>query len=199
MARHDLTSFHTHTHIRSCLSFVTNQVIATPIGQVLTNSLSVYGAEDNMPLLIEITGLAKTSLGVVVKAKNPSALVPILSFMQKFFHLHGSKVEPNPKNNVVYEVVQNMAKNLMLMSYAGVRNDVTQEIATPMFDTLTSLAKRCPLFLLCLSRSSQPPGEIVCSSIETAPMTLQSSEMDVVLSSIRFLNQLVSVSAVSPR
>lgn len=169
-----------------------HEVIATSIGQLLTNSLSLYGSEDELPLLIEITGLAKVSLNVVVKAKNPPSLIPFLSFMQKFIQLHGSKIEPNPRNNAIHEAIQNVAKNLMLMSYEGVRNDVTQVVASPMFDTLSTCAKQCPIFLLILSRDSQPDGEVICSSIKAAPIVLQSNERDAVSSCVRFLKELVS-------
>mmetsp|Transcript_1798 Transcript_1798/g.3860 ORF Transcript_1798/g.3860 Transcript_1798/m.3860 type:complete len:1156 (-) Transcript_1798:61-3528(-) len=178
------------THIAK--KYCSHEVIATSIGQLLTNSLSLYGSEMELPLLIEITGLAKISLSAVVKAKSPPSLVPFLSFMQKFIHLHGSKIEPNPRNNAIHEAIQNVAKNLMLMSYEGVRNDVTQVVASPMFDTLSTCAKQCPIFLLILSRDSQPDGEVIRSSIEAAPMTLKSNEMDIVLSTVRFLKELVS-------
>mmetsp|Transcript_28212 Transcript_28212/g.51399 ORF Transcript_28212/g.51399 Transcript_28212/m.51399 type:complete len:268 (-) Transcript_28212:308-1111(-) len=119
--------------------------------------------------------------------------------MQKFMSLHGTKIEPSPRNNAVNEPIQVMAKNLMLISYEAVRScktsqhdDVSQGIVAPMFDTLTSCAKKCPIFLLSLSRDSQPVGEVVRSSIETAPAALKSNEMNVVLSSIRFLKELVS-------
>ena len=149
--------------------------------------------DEELPLIIEITGLAKISLSVVVKAKIPTSLIPLLSFMKKFMHLHGSKIELNPMNNAVHEAIQNVAKNLMLISYEGVRKDSTG-VASPMFDTLSTCAKQCPIFLLILSRDSQPDGEVIRSSIEAAPMTLKSNEMDVVLSSIRFLKELVSSS-----
>ncbi|KAL7530460.1 hypothetical protein ACHAXR_006117, partial [Thalassiosira sp. AJA248-18] len=175
------------------------QVISTSIGMFLTDSLSLYGSEEELPLLLEITGLAKISLSVVVKAKNPASLAPLLSFMQTFMSLHGSKIEPSPRNNAVHEPIQVMAKNLMLRSYEAVRSchktspdNVSQGVASPMFDTLTCCAKKCPMFLLVLSRDSQPDGEVIRSSIETAPMTMTSNEMDVALSSIRFLKELVS-------
>jgi len=185
------------THIGR--KYCSYEVIATSIGQLLTDSLSLYGSEEELPLLLEITGLAKTSLSVVAKAKNPTSLVPLLSFMQKFMYLHGSNIEPSPRNNAINEPIQVMAKNLMLISYGAVRscktsqdNDVSQGIASPMFDTLSSCAKKCPIFLLTLSRDSQPLGEVIRSSIESAPMTLKSNEMDIVLSSINFLKELVS-------
>ena len=148
--------------------------------------------EEEEPLLIEITGLAKTSLGTVVKSKNSDALIPLLSFMKKFINMHGSKIEPNPRNNAVHQDVQIVAKNLMLMAYQGVRNDVTQGVASPMFATLSSCARQCPIFLLILSRDSQPDGEVICSSVEAAPVMMKSNETDISLSSINFLKELVS-------
>ena len=158
----------------------------------MTDCLSLYKSEDELPLLVEIAGLAKTSLGAVTKGKNSSSLVPLLTFLQKFIYLHGSKIEPN-RNTTVHE----MAKGLMLLSYDAVRScaessEDSDGIASPMFDTLSTCAKKCPIFLLSLSRDGQPVGEIMSSSFETAPMTMQSNEMDVALSSIRFLKELVS-------
>lgn len=160
----------------------------------------MYGSEEELPFLLEITGLAKISLTVVVKAKNPHSLAPFLSFMQKFMSLHGSKIEPSPRNNAVNEPIQVMAKNLMLLSYEAVRScskssddsEASTGIISPMFDTLTACAKKCPLFLILLSRDSQPVGEVIRSSFETIPTTLKSNELEVVLSSIRFLKELVS-------
>ena len=162
----------------------------------MTDCPSLYKSEDELPLLVEIAGLAKTSLGAVTKGKNSSSLAPLLSFMQKFIYLHGSKIEPN-RNNTVREPMQVMAKGLMLLSYDAVRScaessEDSDGIASPMFDTLSTCAKKCPLFLLSLSRDGQPVGERIRSSFETAPMTMQSNEMDVALSSIRFLKELVS-------
>mmetsp|Transcript_14196 Transcript_14196/g.30254 ORF Transcript_14196/g.30254 Transcript_14196/m.30254 type:complete len:1153 (-) Transcript_14196:223-3681(-) len=175
------------------------EVIATSIGRLLKDTLSLYGSEEELPLLLEITGLAKTSLRVVAKAKDPSSLVPLLSFMQKFMYIHGSKIEPSPRNNAINETIQVTAKNLMLISYEAVRSckssqdsNVAQNVASPMFDTLSSCAKKCPIFLLGLSRDSQPVGEVISSSVETAPVTMKSNEMDIVLSSITFLKELVS-------
>ena len=174
------------------------QTIATSIGHLLTESLFVYGNEEELPLLLEITGLAKIALRAVVKSKNSSSLAPLLKFMQKFMSLHGSKIEPSPRNNATNEPIQVMAKNLMLISYEAVRycskasadDDV---IASHMFQTLSACAKRCPVFLLTLSRDSQPTGEVIRSSVDTAPATMTSNEMDVVLSSIGFLKELVSL------
>eukprot|EP00578_Thalassiosira_sp_NH16_P025166 CAMPEP_0181087580 /NCGR_PEP_ID=MMETSP1071-20121207/6347_1 /TAXON_ID=35127 /ORGANISM="Thalassiosira sp., Strain NH16" /LENGTH=1183 /DNA_ID=CAMNT_0023169475 /DNA_START=176 /DNA_END=3724 /DNA_ORIENTATION=- len=176
------------THIAE--KYCSYEAIASSIGRILSASLSL--SEDEEPLLIEITGLAKTSLSTIVKAKNPASLIPLLTFMQHFINMHGSKIELNPRNNAIHEDVQIVAKNLMLMAYQGVRNDVTQGVASPMFDTLSSCAKQCPLFLLILSRDSQPDGEVIRSSIEAAPATMKSNETDVVLSSTRFLKELAS-------
>ncbi|KAL7551893.1 hypothetical protein ACHAWF_015096 [Thalassiosira exigua] len=175
-----------------------HDVIASAIGQLMSESLS-YGSEEDIPLLLEITGLAKTSLIEVVKSKNADALAPLLSFMQKFILLHGSKIEPGPRNNATHEPIQVMAKNLMLLAYQAVRScskaskdsHVSHGMASPMFETLSACAKKCPIFLLGLSRDSQPVGEVVRSSIETSPTVLKSNEMDVVLSSIKYLKQLV--------
>jgi hypothetical protein len=176
-----------------------HDVIASAIGQLMSESLS-YGSEEDMPLLLEITGLAKTSLIEVVKSKNADALAPLLSFMQKFILLHGPKIEPGPRNNATHEPIQVMAKNLMLLSYQAVRScskaskdsHVSHGMASPMFETLSACAKKCPIFLLGLSRDSQPVGEVVRSSIETSPTVLKSNELDVVLSSIKYLKQLTS-------
>jgi hypothetical protein len=185
------------THISK--NYCSYDVIAKSIGSLLTESLSVYGSDEELPLLLEITGLAKVCLIVVGKARNPPSLAPLLIFMQRFIDLHGSKIEPIPRN-AAQEPVQVMSKNLMLLAYEAVRScaktsqddDTSQGIASPMFDTLSSCAKKCPVFLISLSRDSQPVGEVICSSLETAPMTLQSNEMEVVMSSIRFLKHLVT-------
>lgn len=169
-----------------------SKVVATSIGQLLTNCLSVYGPEVEMPLLLEITGLVELSLSVAMKSASHSSIKPYLLFVHKFIANHGSKIELHSTVDAAHSVIQNAARNLMLMSYEGVRNDVTQDIAPPMFDTLSACAKLCPLFLLSLSREDQPSGEIINSSIETASVTLKSNEVDVAQSSIRFLTQLVS-------
>lgn len=148
-----------------------------------------------MPLLLEITGLAKTTSQAIVKAKHPPSLVPFLVFMRKFMELYGPEIEST--NNATHEPVQVMATNIMLILYEGVRSCAKLSpdddiITSPMFDTLSSCAKKCPIFLLSLSRDSQPIGEVICSSVETAPMTMKSNETEIVLSSIRFLKELVS-------
>ena len=153
----------------------------------------MYETEDELPLLLEIAGMVETSLGAVVKSKSHSALISFLLFMQKFITYHGSKIELSSSVDATQSSIQNVARNLMLMSYEGVRNDVTQDIASPMFDTLSSCAEFCPLFLISLSRDSQSSGEIIYSSIETASVTLKSNEVDVAQSSIEFLKQLVSL------
>jgi len=152
----------------------------------------VYGTDDELPLLLEIAGMVEISLRAVVESKSHSSLIPYLLFMQKFITYHGSKIELISNVDATHSAIQNMARKLMLMSYEGVRNDVTQDIASPMFDTLSSCAKSCPLFLISLSSDTQSSGEIITSSIETASMTLKSNEVDVALSSIEFLKQLVS-------
>ena len=127
-----------------------------------------------------------------MKSTNHSSIKTYLVFVQTFIANHGSKIELHSTVDAAQSAIQDAARNLMLMSYDGVRNDVTQEVAPPMFDTLSSCAKLCPLFLLSLSRMDQPSGEIINSSIETASVTLKSNEVDVAQSSIRFLTQLVS-------
>jgi len=95
--------------------------------------------------------------------------------------------------------VQVIAKDLILMSYSAVcscnttqGDSVSQAIVSPMFDTLSSCAKKCPTFLLGLSREGQPVGEVICSSVKMTPTTLESNEMDIVVSSTRFLIDLIS-------
>ena len=90
------------------------------MGQLLTDSLSLYGPEEELPLLLEIAGLAGTLLGTAAKDGNPPSLAALLSFMQKFIHLHGSKVELGPRNDAANGPVQVVAKDLMLMSYEAV-------------------------------------------------------------------------------
>lgn len=168
-----------------------SQVIATSIGQVLSNCLSVYGADDELPLLLEAAGLVELSLSVAGKSQSDSSLLLSLSFMQKFLSCHGSKIELSSNIIASHSTMRNMAKKLLLMSYEGVRSDVTQDIASPMFDTLSACAKHCPLFFIGLSRDAQL-SDIINSSIETASVTLKSNEVDTALSSINFLHQLVS-------
>ena len=171
------------------ISFGFSQDIATSIGTFLSNSL-----QTEPHLLHEITGLAKISLGEAMKTNNPLSLVPFLLFMQKFMHLHGSKIEISPANTV-YDSVRIEAKNLMLMSYTGVRHSTADnyvEVAPSMFGTLESCVSKCPLFLISLSRDSQPPGEVILSSVESAPLALNSNENGVAQSTLAFLRQLVS-------
>ena len=73
------------------------QVIATSMGQLLTDML-----------------------GTAAQDGNPPSLAPLLSFMQKFIHLHGSKVELGPRNDAANGPVQVVAKDPMLMSYEAV-------------------------------------------------------------------------------
>ena len=153
--------------------------------------MNFYESEDDLPLLLEITGLAKTALGVA--KSNPLALTPFLAFMERLISMHGQKIEPSPIiNYVTNDAVQVMAKNLMLMSYAGVKNDTTQECLKAMFGTLAACARKCPLFLMSLSRDTQPVGEVIRSSIETVPVAMASNETDIALSSIIFMKCLVS-------
>ena len=134
--------------------------------------------------------MAKTALGVA--KSNPLALRPFLSFMERFISMHGQEIEPSPIiSNATKEAVQGMARSLMLMSYAGVKNDTTQECIQAMFGTLAACAQKCPLFLISISRDSQPCGEVIRSSIETVPMAMASNETDIALSSITFMQRLV--------
>ena len=82
----------THVSNHYC---VNNEDIATSLCQLLYNSLLLYRSEDDIPLLQEIIGLVKTILGIVVKANNPQALIPVLTVVQRFIELHGSKFGPN--------------------------------------------------------------------------------------------------------
>ena len=75
------------------------QVIATSMGQLLTDML-----------------------GTAAQDGNPPSLAPLLSFMQKDIHLHGSKVELGPRNDAANGPIQVVAKDLMLMSYEAVRS-----------------------------------------------------------------------------
>jgi len=129
-----------------------------------------------------------------MKTKNPLSIVPFLVFIQKFMNFHGSKIEISPAN-AVHESVRVEAKNLMLMSYTGVRNATANnyvEVAPSMFGTLESCVNKCPLFLTSLSRDSQPPGEVILSSVESAPSALNSNENGVALSTLAYLRRLVS-------
>ena len=112
---------------------------------LLTDSLSLYGLKEELLLLLEIAGLAGTLLGTAAKDGNPPSLAALLSFMQKFIHLHGSKVELGPRNDAANGPVQVAVKDLMLMSCEAVRlcgasqdHDVSQGIASPM------LTRYCP-------------------------------------------------------
>ena len=55
------------------------QVIATSMGQLLTDSLSLYGSEEELLILLEIASLAGTLLGTAVKDGNLPLLAPLLS------------------------------------------------------------------------------------------------------------------------
>ena len=179
-----------------CLTHVSNHYcvndedIATSLCQLLYNSLLLYRSEDDLPLLLEITGLIKTTLGVVVKANNPQALIPVLTVVQRFIELHGSKFGPNQNSTASNETIQTMAKDLMLMSYVGVREAASQDLVSPMFELLSVCAQKAPLFLLFLSED-KPAGEVVCASIETALAALASNETDITLSTVGFLRKLV--------
>jgi len=180
----------------ACLKHVseqysTNEEIATSLCQLLYNSLLLYMSEDDIPLLQEITGLVKTILGVAVKTKDPNMFIPVLTVVQRFIELHGSKIEPNQNSTASNEAIQDMVKDLMLMSYDGVRDTASQDLVSPMFELLSACATKAPLFLLLLSRDSQQAGEVVCASIETALAALNSNETDITLSSILFLKKLV--------
>jgi len=179
-----------------CLTHVSNHYcvndedIATSLCQLLYNSLPLYRSEDDLPLLLEITGLIKTTLGVVVKANNPQALVPVLTVVLRFIELHGSKFGPNQNSTASNEAIQTMAKDLMLMSYVGVREAASQDLVSPMFELLSVCAQKAPFFLLFLSED-KPAGEVVCASIETALAALTSNETDITLSSVCFLRKMV--------
>lgn len=171
----------------------------------MSNSLSWYGLEDEWPFLLEITGLAETCLSITSKEpKSSASLAPFLSFMHKFVEIHGPKFETNKKNLAKNEPVQVTARNLMLLSYSAVtvcstedENSVSQSIAPPMFDTLSSCAKICPIFLLSLSRDSQQNGEVVLSSINAVPVILKSNDVDTIMSSLNFLKEMVSYCSAS--
>ena len=77
------------------------------------------------------------------------------------------------------------------MSYVGVREAVSQDLVSPMFELLSVCAQKAPLFLLLLSRNNQQAGEVVCASIETALTALTSNETDITLSSVGFLRKMV--------
>lgn len=94
--------------------------------------------------------------------------------------------------------VQTVAKDLMLISYSAVCSyntmqggNASQAIASPMFDALLSCAKECPMFLLSLSQEGQPMGEVICSSTKSTLTTLKLNDMDIIVSSARFLIELV--------
>merc|ERR1711966_296209 len=184
------TSWPYVTHIGS--KYCLYETIATSTGQLLTDSL--YIAEGGESLLLEITGLAKTSLTIIAKDENPALLVPMLSFLKHFICSHGSKIEPSPQNNTMNRTVQTVAKDLMLISYSAVCSyntmqggNASQAIASPMFDALLSCAKECPMFLLSLSQEGQPMGEVICSSTKSTLTTLKLNDMDIIVSSARFL------------
>ena len=113
--------------------------------------------------------------------------------MQKFITYHGSKIELSSNSDAAHNAIKNAAKNLMAISYERVRHGDTQDIESPLFDMLSACAKLCPLFLIGLSGDSQPSGVIIKSSIEMASVALKSNEVDVALSSVLFLTQLVSL------
>ena len=90
------------------------------MGQLLAYSLSLCGSEEELLLLLEIADLAGTLLGAAEKDRNPPSLASLLSFIQKFMHLHGLKVELGQRNSAANGTVQVLAKDLMIMSYEAV-------------------------------------------------------------------------------
>ena len=123
-----------------------------------------------------------------MKDGNPPSLAPLLSFMQKFIHLQGSKVELGSRNDAANGPVQIVAKELMLMSYEAVRScgasrdhDVSQGMTSPMLTRYRPARRNDPLFYSA-SRGT-------ANRLEKSFALL--SKPNIILSSIRFLKELV--------
>ena len=175
------------------------QAVTTSIGKLLTDSLSLYESEEELPLLNELVALAKT---VLAKSNSSASVAPMLSFVEKVVDQHGAKAEPAFQN----KTIQSMIKDLILMSYAAILSsskaegdDNTQVIAATMFKPLSACARRCPLLLLTLARDGNEPGEVIHSCMEASPRTLKANEPDAILSTVRFLHMLISaLKSISP-
>lgn len=129
--------------------------------------------------------------------------------MQKVIEIQGENAEIRPSPDSDSTAIRSVIKQLMILSYEGVisvtstrekskastpqDNSDAPEIMSSMFKTLSALAKNCPIFLLSVSRDGQPAGELVVSSVQATPGTLNVAEVEVSSSAIEFLEVLVSV------
>ena len=191
------------------LTFSTTQDIAQSIGQILLDSLCLYKSDEELPLIMELVGLAKTSLSLIAKSNNPTSIASLLPFTKKMIEMHGHKVETSFITNED-NVYRGILGDLIMMSYEAVslcpgpnvKNGnngsgspqsyvPSPDIISPMFATLSCCAKHCPKLLISLARDGQPMGEIIRSSVEASPDVLKANEVEVATSSIEFLKVLV--------
>jgi hypothetical protein len=177
--------FHT-THLASFPSVSSIQIVTDSLGSLLVDSLALCPTEDDIPLLTELSNLGKTSL-----APNT---VTMLSFVRRLVEIHGERAELKPNATSGEAAVQGIVKELIILAYDAVETKTQQQdIVSPMFDTLSTCAEKCPILLLSLSREGQQVGGLIRSSVDAAPGILKGSEVDDSLSAINFLRALVSV------
>ena len=144
-------------------------------------------SEEELPLLNELVALAKT---VLAKSKSPSSTAPMLTFIETVVDQHGAE-----RNDTIHKMV----KDLVLVAYEAILSaskatgcENPQLIATTMFKTLSSCAKRCPLLLLTIARDGKEPGEVIHSCIKASLQTLKSNEPDAIVTTVSFLVMLIS-------
>lgn len=177
------------------------QVVADAMGQLLKDSLLLYRSNSDVSLLQEICSLART-----VATKNLASLPTFLSFVQNVIEIHGLNAEIREDADDQSLIIRGIIQQLMVVSYESVMSfSVTREqstssspqdngpdIMSPMFDTLSTCATQCPIFLLSVARDGQQVGELVVSSVQASPGMLKAAEVELSSSAINFLTILVS-------
>ncbi|ACI64744.1 predicted protein [Thalassiosira pseudonana CCMP1335] len=159
-------------------------IVTDSLGSLLVDSLALCPTEDDIPLLTELSNLGKTSL-----APNT---VTMLSFVRRLVEIHGERAELKPNATSGEAAVQGIVKELIILAYDAVETKTQQQdIVSPMFDTLSTCAEKCPILLLSLSREGQQVGGLIRSSVDAAPGILKGSEVDDSLSAINFLRALM--------
>ncbi|KAL3802827.1 hypothetical protein HJC23_007604 [Cyclotella cryptica] len=184
-------------------TYSTEEAIADSLGQLLKDSLSLYRSNNALSLLQEICSLART-----VATKNLVSLPSFLSFVQSLIEIHGAKAEISTGFDNESAIIRGIIRQLMIVSYESVMSfSATREqqtssspqdygaapdIMSPMFNTLTTCAKHCPIFLLSVARDGREAGELVVSSVQASPGMLKAAEVEVSSSTIDFLIVLIS-------
>eukprot|EP00970_Alexandrium_tamarense_P007214 scaffold1272_cov249-Alexandrium_tamarense.AAC.9 len=176
---------------RSFPSVSSIQIVTDSLGSLLVDSLALCPTENDIPLLTELSNLGKTSL-----APNT---VTMLSFVRRLVEIHGERAELKPNATSGEVAVQGIVKELIILAYDAVETKTQQQdIVSPMFDTLSTCAEKCPILLLSLSREGQQVGGLIRSSVDAAPGILKGSEVDDSLSAINFLRALmISINTLS--